>query len=153
MNSEKLEKKHQKIYKTFFSNNDLVVSWYFNFPWWYEGISTNLSLINLKLKSQSPFKCYIWFKLTESFNITFKNVIVYNIVKKDFEKRDYIELINEKNKIIDLLKSEIKKLWFKKWIEINILTETLCWHSFWFSWTSWALISYWIYVLYSNFLI
>lgn len=151
MNSEKFQKNFQEIYKTFFSNNNLVVSWNFNFPWWYEWISNNLSTINLKIKSQSPLKCYIWFKLIENFDIVFNNVFAYNVVNKNFEKREYIELIKERDKIIDLLKNEIKKLWFSSWIEINILTETSCWHSFWFSWTSGSLISYWIYVLYNHF--
>lgn len=147
MNSKLLQKNHIEIYKTFFSNNDLVVSWNFNFPWWYEWISNNLSYINLKIKSVLPLKCYIWLKFIDTNNIIFNDITIYNIVTKCFEKHEYNDLNKEENKIIDLLKWEVKKLWIKKWLEINILTETSSWHSFWFSWTSSCLISYWLHKL------
>ncbi len=151
MNSKTLQKNHSSIYKEFFSNNNLIVSWNFNFPWWYEWISNNLSNINLKIKSVLPLKCYIWFNFTEKNDVLFKEVIAFNIVSKKFEKFEYFEHNKQEEKVIELVKNEIKKLWFNKWIEINILTETTSGHSFWFSWTSWCLMSYGIYKL-NNFI-
>ncbi|NDK07911.1 hypothetical protein EOM39_01540 [Candidatus Gracilibacteria bacterium] len=142
MNSKLLQKNHIEIYKTFFSNNDLVVSGNFNFPWGYEGISNNLSYINLKIKSVLPLKCYIGLKFIDTNNIIFNDITIYNIVTKCFEKHEYNDLNKEENKIIDLLKGEVKKLGIKKGLEINILTETSSGHSFGFSGTSSCLISY-----------
>lgn len=150
MNSEQLNNNHNEIYKNFFWRNDLVINWNFSFPWSYEWTSNNYQSY-LRIKSKLPLKCYIWFNYTTTNTIKINKLTYFNIVKKSFEEIEYNKINKKENEIIELINSEIEKIWLNKWIEIEILSETTRWHSFWFSWTVWGILAYWIYKTYDFF--
>jgi len=148
MNTQSLQDKFPEVYRDFYARNDLVVSWCFKFPWGYEWISDNFQWY-LKIKSTIPLKCYVWIKFRKDLNINIWNVNFFNIISKNFEILNYNDISKwEYDKIIKLLLEEVDKLSIKKWFDIEFLSETTRWHSFWFSGTSSSILSYWIYKIY-----
>ncbi len=128
MNSIYLEKNNSKEYRDFFSRNDLVVSWNFSFPWapWWYWNRSNFAFIVQKIN----LKCYVWFNKTKEKSIKFGNINYYDISQEKFIKQEFINISEENDKLWEL----VKKLFNIKdfWVEIEILSETTRWHSFWF---------------------
>lgn len=145
MNNIDLQKNFPENYKVFFSRNDLVLSWCFTFPWWPSWIWERSNYITCK--SKIPLKCYVWFKFKKETWIIFKNVEFYNLVLKKFEIYPYDKINKEKEKITQFINIFLENNNFDKGIEIEFLSETSRWHSFWFTWTSSAIISLWLSLL------
>jgi len=138
MNSTQLQEEFPNIYKDFFARNDLVMSGCFSFSWTPSWVWERSNFI--RIKSKIPLKCYVWIKKRKDSNIFIKDVINYDVIKKSFEKIPFVKINSEEKGIIDLIKSLSESTWY----EIEILSEISRWHSFGFSGTLWALISYWI---------
>ncbi|EKE27827.1 MAG: hypothetical protein ACD_3C00145G0013 [uncultured bacterium (gcode 4)] len=145
MNTESLQENFSNVYRNFYSRNDLVLSGCFNIPWWSSSLWHRSN--HLRIRSKIPLKCYIWIKKTKNRDVKIKDVIFYNIVKKNFEAYNFIKVNKEADKVIRLLSEIITKKDLDGWIEIEILSETTRWHSLWFSWTSFSLIVAAIYIL------
>lgn len=77
MNTESLQEYFPEVYRDFFARNDLVVSGSFNIPW---TIKTYL-----RAKTSIGLKCYVGIKLTSNPNITFGDIIFFDINKKKFD--------------------------------------------------------------------
>jgi len=145
MNNIDLQKSFSSNYKDFFARNDLVLSWCFTFPWGPSWVGERTNYIITK--SKIPLKCYVWFKLKKEPWIIFKNVEFYNLTKKNFEIYPYDKLNKEKEKIIQFTNTFLELNDFNKGIEVEFLSETSRGHSFWFTWTSSAIISLWLSIL------
>ena len=131
MNSKYLETNNSKEYRGFFSRNDLVVSWNFSFPWapWWYWNRSNFAFIAQKIN----LKCYVWFNIIKEKNIKFGAINYYDISQEKFIKQDFLNISEENEKLWELIKKLFNIEDF--WIEIEILSETTRWHSFWFFWT------------------
>jgi hypothetical protein len=138
-NTNFLQNNFSDVYKNFFVRNDLVISWCFNFSWSPLPSAKHVSNF-IRIKSKMPIKCYLWIKKRKDDNIVIKKALIYNIIKNDFEEVSFEKINSQYQKIIEFIKS----ISYKTWFEFEILSEISRWHSFWFSWTLWALISYWI---------
>nr|MDD3719855.1 hypothetical protein [Candidatus Gracilibacteria bacterium] len=146
MNSLSLQKHFSEVYRDFFARNDLVLSGCFNFPWGYE--SGNNSETYIRMKSALPLRYYVGIKLKNDLKVKFNNISFFDILGKKFEVTKYINVNKEEKLISELLQNELNKLGLKTGIEIELLSETSRGHSFGFSGTSAAIISYGIYKIF-----
>ncbi len=148
MNTGSLQKHFSEIYRDFFAKNDLVLSWCFSMSWWPWWVWHRSDYI--RIKSKVPLKCYIGIKKRKDTKINIDNVIYYDISKKKFEHYEFIKINSEKEKIILEISKFLQENSFTWWFDINFLSETTRWHSFWFAWICWSLISTWINILIWN---
>lgn len=148
MNTESLQNNFPEVYRDFFARNDLVVSWCFSFPWTPSWIWNRDSYISIK--SKVPLKCYVWFKLHKNIQSNFKNITYYDITKKNFETISYSKINKEHVNLISFISKFLNENNFDWWVNIEILSETSRWHSFWFNWTSSAIIAWWLFILTKN---
>jgi len=136
MNTTSLQKEFPDVYKKFFSEHDLVISWCNSFSRW----STISHSANLpRIKQKVPTKTYCWFVFNNTWEIRIKNVYSFN--KNSFEELDAIDVNKNKKELEKFLSEHIKNKWFEKWIDINFLSENPRWHGFGFAWATWAIIA------------
>ncbi|EKD44352.1 MAG: hypothetical protein ACD_71C00170G0006 [uncultured bacterium (gcode 4)] len=145
MNTKSLQKHFPDVYRDFFAKNDLVVSGCFSMSWGPGWVWHRSDYV--RVKSKIPLKCFIWIKKRKDTYINIDNVIFYDLSKKKFEVCEFEKINWEKEKIILEVSKILKEHSFVWWFDINFLSETTRWHSFWFSWVSWSLIATWIYLL------
>jgi len=145
MNTKSLQKHFPDVYRDFFARNDLVVSGCFSMSWGPGWVGHRSDYV--RVKSKIPLKCFIWIKKRKDNSINIDNVIFYDITKKKFETHEFEKINWEKEKVILEISKILKEHSFVWWFDINFLSETTRWHSFWFSWVSWSLIATWIYLL------
>ncbi len=98
----RIQSNFQSVYKDFFAENDLILSWCFSFKWWLWWISHGSKPFIIRQKM--PLKSYIWFKLREDDNINFKSFQYYDVVSKCFQKCDYSDVNQEQENIKNLIK-------------------------------------------------
>ncbi len=147
MNSKSLQEHFPDIYKDFFVQNDLIISWCYVFPWsplWWKHMSHHI-----RTKSKIPIKCYVWFKKIKNNKVTFKWVDFFDVSEKKFIKNNFHDFIKEDVAICSILENFLKDNSLDFWVEISILSETPRWHSFWFSGTSFAILATWFYILWN----
>lgn len=145
MNTKSLQKHFPDVYRDFFVKNDLVVSGCFNFPWGPSWVWERSNYFNIK--SKIPLKCYIWFKIKKELWVNFKNVDFYNISTKSFETVPYSKVNKENQKVSEFISDFLSQNHLNSWLEIEFLSETSRGHSFWFTWTSSAVIALWLFIL------
>lgn len=145
MQTENFQKLFPDVYKSFYVKHDLVLSWNFSCRWWINWIGHNSK--NLRIKQKIPAKCYIWFKKLKTKEIRFNEVSFYNPVSKSFETYPYSKVNQEEQKVVEYLLNYFQINDFDGWVEVNILSEIWRGHWFSFSWTTWAIIAMWIFLI------
>lgn len=148
MNSNELQKAHYPVYKSFFNSHDIVLSGDSILTWWAD-ISHGIGM--LRIKQKLPIKIFCWANFNSSWKVTFWKIYWYssdnNLFKKDELNMCFRQDIGN---IIYFLEDFLKKNNYFWWIEIDILSESLPWHGFAFSWVFSVLTTYLLYIVTSK---
>lgn len=101
----------------------------------------------IRTKSKIPLKCFVWLKKRKDSEINFKEVKYFDVVSEKFESADFNVFVKENNEITKLIRTFLDNNNFSWWLDIDILSETTRWHSFWFSGTTFAILALDLFVL------
>ena len=139
MNSAELQKKFPDVYKDFFSKNDLVVSGCYSMAWGNESVLHQSKYV--LTRSKVPLKCYLWLKKNTSKKIEFTEVIFFDISRNKIESVSYEKVIKEEVVVTKKIQKYLMEKGIIEGVTISILSEIPRGHSFWFSDTSFAILS------------
>ncbi len=126
MNSEKLKKSHEKVYKEFFVKNSLVFSLPFVFNWTSGGDYFESS----SMKQKAPFRMYIWINYHGKEKVNLGKLISYDFDLSQFKSSKIKQWIKRHQKITNFFYEHVKGL--DKNITISVLSEleSLIWLDF-----------------------
>ncbi len=145
MNSLSLQKNFPEVYKEFFSQNDLVMSGCYTFPWW--PVWGKYTSHSIRVKSKLPLKCFVGIKKRTDNKIIFVGVNSYDIIAQKFEYVTFSQINKEESVTGKAIREYLDSLWYSGGLEINMLSETTRGHGFGFSGTSFAILSSIIHML------
>lgn len=139
MNSNKLKKEFPEVYKTFFTDNEIILSAPFvmNRSW---DVMPNYNWIFIKQKL--PIRMYIWVKFNKSRKIEINRLKYLDTWENRFRNINAFEHAPYFFDLSNILSKKYKKLITKYWwIEITILSEISRWYWLWFGPIAFLLIS------------
>lgn len=133
-----MQKKFINNYKSFFQENDLILSSYFSFAWTTSWIWKFSQIPRIKQKLDK--KCYVWINKIQEKWIKLNKIFYYDNFSKKIIENNLENILSNNEKLIEFLNKIIYDFDKNIWFEINIFSEIPRWYSLGFSWTVWALI-------------
>jgi len=122
------EKTHQDVYKTFFLEHQIVLSWHNCINRW-SGIAESFN--NFKIKQKVSTKTYCGIKLNKSGKITFKYIYEYDGLENRFITKKFDQYVPERERVMSHIENYLH-FNFQKQIgaEISFICENPRGHGF-----------------------
>lgn len=139
-----LQKEFSEVYKSFFIDNNLVISWA-NILTWNPWFTHWLRVC--KIKQKIPSKCFCWVNIRKSKEITFNKLVIFDHLQETFKEISFQDNFVNSDKILEYIREFLNQHWFNQWLELNFLAEKPRW--FWFSASSVfsVLIAFTVYII------
>lgn len=144
MNTESLQKQFKDVYEQFFAKNDLVVSANHSLPWtlgfWWDKDK-------MHIKQKVWLKTFVGITIVNEPIVKFENVRIFEVGLGKFDSIAFMDINKQYRDIEKKVLEVLNKMWYEKWMVINILSESPRWYGLWFSWLVGTLLATVVFLL------